>query len=248
MRGHQAIGHSGGIFGFSTDSIYLPKEDVFVAVFANSDSPRTDPGMVMLKLAAMAANDPFPTFRKMPLRAKAVAPWVGVYKLENGERRVLMRDGKLFTQRTGGAEREAYGAGRNRYFYPDDLTWFEMKRDAAGKPLVAMYQEGAATPQLSTRSGPIPPAAKAAEVPRTTLQSYAGTYTSPIGVFTIVLPATGPMTAQLTGQPPIPLEAISATEFRTVGVDARVTFQVEGGKVSGLVLNQGGRELPAKKD
>ncbi|MEO7634173.1 MAG: serine hydrolase domain-containing protein [Sphingomicrobium sp.] len=248
VRGHKAIGHGGGIFGFSTDSIYLPKEDLFVAVFTNSDRPKTDPGMVMLKLAAMAANDPYPTFKKAALNGKTVAPWVGVYKLDNGERRLFTRGGKLFTQRNGGPEREVYAAGQGRFFYPDDLSWFEMKRDAAGKPVVAMYQEGAATPQLSTRSGPIRPEAKAAEVPRATLQSYVGTYTSPIGVLTIVLTPEGAITAQLSGQPPIPLKAISATVFATVGVDAQLTFQVAGGKVTGLVLNQGGRELPAKKD
>lgn len=248
LRGHAGIGHGGGIFGFATDSIYLPKEDVFVAVFANSDSPKTDPGMVMMKLAALAANDPFPTFEKTALRAKALAPWIGVYKLDNGERRIFLRGGKLFTQRSGGAEMEAFAAGKSRYFYDNSLSWFQLKRDSEGAPVMAMYQEGAATPQLSSRSGPIPPEAKAAEVPRAMLQSYVGTYTSPIGVFTIVLPAKGPMTAQLTGQQPIPLQAISATEFRTLGVDAKVTFKVEGGKVSGLVLDQGGRELPAKKD
>ena len=56
------------------------------------------------------------------------------------------------------------------------------------------------------------------------------------------------MTAQLTGQPPIVLHAISATEFRTVGAGARVMFEVGGGKVTGLVLRQGSKELPAKKD
>lgn len=248
LRGHKAIGHGGGIFGFSTDSIYLPKEDVFVAVFANSDSPKTDPGMVMMKLAALATGDPFPTFAKVALDAKAVEPWVGLYTLKNAERRVFLRDGKLYTQRTGGGELEAVSAGNGRYFYDNSLTWFELKRDASGLPVVALYPEGAAEPQLSSRSGPIPPEPKAAEVPRTTLQTYVGTYTSAIGLFTIALSREGPMTAQLTGQQPIPLQAVSATEFRTLGVDARVIFQAEGGKVNGLVLRQRGREMPAKKD
>ena len=248
LRGRAAVGHGGGIFGFSTDSIYLPKDDIFVAVFANSDSPKTDPGMVLMKLAALAAGDPFPTFKPVALDAKAVEPWVGVYKLKDAERRIFLRDGKLYTQRTGGGEREALAAGNGQYFYADGLTWFELKRDAKGTPIVAMYQQGAVVAEASARGGPIPPEPKAAEVPRETLQSYVGTYTSGIGVFTIALPALGPMTAQLTGQPPIPLLAVSATEFRTIGVDARLVFKADGGKVSGLVLQQGGREMPAKKD
>ena len=247
VRGRKAVGHGGGIFGFSTDSIYLPEEDVFVAVFTNSDEPQTDPGMVTLKLAALAVGDPFPAFRKQALDAKAVEPWLGVYKVANGERRLFMRDGKLFTQRSGGQELQAVSAGGGRYFYETSLTWFELKRDGAGTPVMAMYQQGAKSAEESARSGPIPPEPKAVEVPRATLASYAGTYQSPIGTFTVALPAEGPMTVQLTGQPAIPVEAVSQSEFRAVGVDARILFQAEGGKVTGLVLRQGGRELPAKR-
>lgn len=247
VRGRKAVGHGGGIFGFSTDSVYLPDEDLFVAVFTNSDEPQTDPAMVMLKLAALAVGDPFPAFEKQALDAKAVEPWIGVYKVSNGERRLFMRDGKLFTQRSGGPELEAVAAGGGRYFYETSLTWFELKRDSAGTPVMAMYQQGAKTAEDSSRAGPIPPEPKAVEVSRATLQTYAGTYQSPIGTFTVVLPAEGPMTVQLTGQPPIPVQAISQTEFRAVGVDARILFQADGGKVSGLVLKQNGRELPAKR-
>ncbi len=247
VRSRKAVGHGGGIFGFSTDSIYLPKEDLFVAVFANSDSPATDPGMVMMKLAALAADDPFPTFDKVALDAEAVAPWVGLYKVKDAERRLFLREGKLYTQRTGGGELEAFAAGNGRYFYDGSLTWFELKRDGGGTPVIAMYQQGAATPEMSVRSGPIPPEPKAAEVSRATLQSYVGTYTSAIGAFTVALPPEGPMTVQLAGQKPLAVQAVSPTEFRTVGVDARILFQGEDGKVIGLVLKQGGREMPAKR-
>lgn len=247
VRSRKAVGHGGGIFGFSTDSIYLPKEDLFVAVFTNSDGPAASPGMIMQQLAALAIDDPFPTFHKTALDAAAVAPWVGLYKVKDGERRIFLRDGKLFTQRTGGAELEAFAAGDGKFFYANSLTWFELKRDPAGKPIVAVYQQGAVTPEVSPRAGDIPPEPTAAEVPRATLQSYAGTYVSPAGPLVVVLPAAGPMTVQLGDQQPIPVSAISQTEFRTQGVDARVEFKVENGKVTGAVLKQGGRELPAKR-
>ena len=247
VRSHKALGHGGGIFGFSTDSIYLPKEDVFVAVFANSDDPTTDPGMVMMKLAALAVDDPFPTFEKTALDPKAVEPWIGLYSVKDGERRVFLRDGKLYTQRTGGGELEAYAAGDGRYFYPKSLTWFELKRDANGTPVVAMFQQGSASAEETARSGPIPPEPKAAEVPRATLATYAGAYDSAIGKFTVALPPEGPMTVQLAGQQPLPVQAVSTTEFRTVGVDARIEFQMADGEVTGLVLKQGGREMPAKR-
>jgi CubicO group peptidase (beta-lactamase class C family) len=247
LRGHKSLGHGGGIFGFSTDSLYLPKEEVFVAVFTNSDSPATDAGMVMLKLAALAVDDPFPTFARQALDAKAIEPWVGLYKLKDAERRVFLRDGKLFTQRTGGGELEAFAAGDGRYFYPNSLTWFELRRDASGTPVVAMYQQGAVTPELAARSGPIPAELPVADVPRSTLERYVGAYDAPMGKLVVALPAEGPMTVQLGGQQAIPVAAVSQTEFRTIGVDARIEFLVEDGKVIGAVLKQGGREMPAKR-
>jgi D-alanyl-D-alanine carboxypeptidase len=247
MRSRPALGHGGGIFGFSTDSIYLPKEGVFVAVFTNSDSPAADPGTVMQQLAAMAIGDPFPTFKKVPLDPKAVEPWVGLYKVKDGERRIFLRDGKLITQRTGGGELEALAAGGGKYFYENSLTWFELKHDAAGTPTVAMYQQGATIPEIAARSGDIPPELPVADVPRATLELYAGTYNAPMGALVVSLPPSGPMTVKLGGQQPIPVLAVTQTEFRTVGVDARIEFIVVGGKVTEAVLKQRGRELHAKR-
>lgn len=172
VRGRDAVGHGGGIFGFSTDSVYLPKDDVFVAVFGNSDDPKTDPGMVMRKLAALAVADPFPSFKKAAVDPATLEPWFGVYEVEDGERRFFARDGKLFTRRTGGSELEVLPAGNNRFFYDNSLTWFEISRDDKGVPVMAMYQQGSTKPEMSKRAGPIPPQAAAVEVPRSTLETY----------------------------------------------------------------------------
>ncbi len=51
--GRPTIGHSGGIYGFSTDSIYYPDEDVFIAILVNSDEPSSDPSLVMLGLSEL---------------------------------------------------------------------------------------------------------------------------------------------------------------------------------------------------
>ena len=130
VRSRKALGHGGGIFGFSTDSIYLPKEDIFVAVFTNSDLPAAEPGLVMQQLAALAIDDPFPTFQKAALDAKSVEPWVGLYKVKDGERRVFLTDGKLFTQRTGGGELEAFAGRQWQYFYHEqpDLVRAQARR------------------------------------------------------------------------------------------------------------------------
>ena len=58
----------------------------------------------------------------------------------------------------------------------------------------------------------------------------------------------GALFAQATGQPKLPVFAKAKDEFFYKVVDARLSFERDAdGKVTGVVLHQGGRDLPAKK-
>lgn len=250
LRGRDGIAHSGGIFGFSTDSIYLPKEDMFVAVFANSDDPATSPSTAMHRLAALALGDPYPTFAKVEANVDSLEPMFGLYALKEGEgeRRFFAREGQLYTQRSGASESKVYAAGDNRFFYgPESLNWFEIKREGVGAPVMEMHQNGADEFDAAVRSGPIPPEPKLVEVPRATLARYVGSYTARMGIAAIALGDDGKLTVKLGGQPAAPLMPIGATEFRVQGVDAGVVFHLENDVVTRLVIHQGGREIPAER-
>lgn len=247
VRGRAAIGHGGGIFGFNTDSIYLPKEDLFVAVFANSDQPATEPGTVMMQLAALAIGDPFPAFERVELDPKNIEPLFGVYKVEGDERRFFAKDGKLFTQRGGGRALEVQPAGGGKFFYPGSLTWFEIGEDALGTPSMTMHHDGAAKGEQALRTGPIPSEPKTVELPKTLLARYVGSYQARLGVAKVAIADSGPMTLQLGAQQPVPIIPISETEFLADGIDAKVVFHLEGATVKRLIIHQGGRELPAER-
>lgn len=247
VRGRDAVGHGGGIFGFSTDSVYLPKDDVFVAVFANSDDPRSDPGLVMRKLAALAVNDPYPSFKKAAVDPATLEPLFGVYSVPDGERHFFARDGKLFTLRSGGSELEVFPAGNNRFFYDDSLTWFELSRDDKGVPVMAMYHQGSAKAEMSKRTGPIPPQAAAVEVPRATLESYVGTYSVGGAPAVVTLNDDG-LAMKLGSQPTVRLIPRSTTDFSVDGVDARVVFNAAAnGPAKSLTIHQGGRTIDAPR-
>ena len=246
VRNRKAIRHGGGIFGFSTDALYIPDEDLFVAVFVNSDEPVSSGSVLSQRLAALALGDPYPAFEQAAVDAKTIEPLLGVYAYDGGERRFFARDGKLYTRRSGASDLEVFPAGGNRFFYgPDSLTWFEVKQDSAGKPVMAMYQNGAAEPELAFLTGPIPPEPTTVELPRETLQRYVGSYQAQLGIAKVAFGESGEMTVQLGRQRPVVLRAVSETEFLAEGVDAKVVFATEAGRVTGLVLRQGGRELPA---
>lgn len=250
VRGRRMIEHGGDIFGFSTESIYFPDEDIFVAIFANSDRPAADLGVALRRISALAHDDPYPEFRPVPVDVAALEPFLGVYALpgDGGTRRFYARGGKLYTLRSGGSELEVFAAGDGRFFYgPDSLTWFRLDRGADGAAVMEMHQNGEQTAELSTRSGPIPPEAPVASVPRSTLERYVGRYNAPPGPVAIAWGEGDALTVQLGRQPPLPLRPTSATEFAVQGVDARLVFHLEGDTVSRLVLHQGGRELVAPK-
>ncbi|GAA4011362.1 hypothetical protein GCM10022280_06150 [Sphingomonas swuensis] len=248
VRGVPTIGHNGGIFGFNTESLYSPDKKIFVAVLANSDSREPGADTTARRLLAAAAGVAFPELRAQPLDLKAAEPFFGVYRDARTERRFYAKDGKLFTQRTGADPLEVYAAGGGRYFYgPSSLTYFEVGRDGAGKPRLTFHPEGQVTGIEAAWTGAASgPAAAAAVVPVAQLDLLAGEYATGPAVMTIARNGEK-LTGQLTGQSPIGLEAIGPREFRTVGVDARLTFVEEGGRIVRVVLNQNGRTIPFER-
>jgi CubicO group peptidase (beta-lactamase class C family) len=249
LRGRPALEHSGGIFGFQTDSIYIPGEDVFVAVFANSEQPATSPGLVMRRLAALAMGEPFREFTRAQVNPAAVAPFLGVYRVEAGgaPRRFFARDGKYYTARDDAPEREVVPAGGGHFFYPGDVTWFRLVRAPGGAMTMEMHQNGAPAAEIAARTGDIPPEAPPAAVSRAVLESYVGRYQTPGPMVDVALRPDGVLTTQLTGQPAIPLRATSDTEFTVQGVGARVVFHSENGRPNRLIIHQNGRELEGRR-
>lgn len=250
LRGHPAVGHSGGIFGFSTDSIYVPDSDLFVAVFASSDAPRTGPGVVMRRVAAAAVGDPYPAFTRTAPDMAALEPFFGVYAIPGGgERKFFAKDGKLFAQRRGGGMSEVFAGGDNRFFYgPVNLSWFTLRRDADGTPVMDFAQNGELPVLTAVRSGPIPPEAAPVTVTRAEMERYAGRYAFGPATLTIAFTADGTgLTGQLTGQPPIPLIATGKAEFRAEGVDARLIFEGAEGPATAVTLDQGGMQQRAPR-
>ena len=57
IQGSPMISHEGGINGYLTSSIYLPNEEVFVAIFSNCNC--NPPGNIAIKMAAVAIGKPY---------------------------------------------------------------------------------------------------------------------------------------------------------------------------------------------
>ena len=245
IRGRPAFVHGGAGRGLDTDSLYIPSEDVFVAVFANSDDPATDPSILTRRLAALALGEPVPTLSRVPLDMAAVEPLFGLYSSEEDEPiRFFSEGGKLFAGQ-GDGQREAFPAGDDRFFFgSDDLGWFRFVRRPDGAHVVELHNVENAQPRRAVRIGPVPPAF--AVVPAV-LQSYAGTYATETVVVTVALDENGRLTVSAPGQPPLAMRPVSETEFRIDSNPMRVVFHPENGAVNRLTIHRGARELHGQR-
>ncbi len=241
IRGRKALVHGGAGAGLDTDSVYIPSEDLFVAVFTNSDEPATDPSLLTRRLAALALGEPIPSFTRANIKQSTIAPLFGAYAAERGPPRLFFeRDGKLFMAR-GEAEREAFAAGEDRFFFgPGELDWFAIARRPDGTHVMEMHGPELAAPIRATRSGPVPPPFT---VPPQVLQTYAVTYKTETVEVAITVSDNGGLTLTPAGQKSMPMRPVSATEFMVDEARSRVIFHSENGKVNRLSVRRGAREL-----
>jgi len=144
VRGHRAIRHGGGIFGYVTSAIYLPDDDAFVAVFSNNPASDVGPGFVATKLAAIALGDPFREFTEVTVDESVLQRYAGVYRIDEGaQRTVTVEGGALYTQRDGGAKLRAFPASETEFFYKQSLSYFEFEIQEGKVTAMLMHQNGA---------------------------------------------------------------------------------------------------------
>jgi CubicO group peptidase (beta-lactamase class C family) len=95
---------------------------------------------------------------------------------------------------------------------------------------------------------PKPAVRKEIQLPAEVLGRYPGVYAfSPAFAMTVTL-EDGQLMTQATNQPKIPIFAETERRFFPKVVDAVLEFQVDGeGKVTGLLLEQGGKKMPATR-
>lgn len=242
VKGRPTIEHSGGIFGFSTDSLYIPADDLFVAVLANSDAPATSPSVMTVKLAALALDMPFPSFTAQDMDLNNLESVLGVYQSDTVTRTLLVRNDTLYTLREGGGETEVLSAGNNQFFYgSNSLSWFEIETGADGTPQMVFHAPDSLDPDRLQWTGPVPDSVSvAADV----LETYLGTYQLSIPLAAVVAAQDGSLengiTIQLTGQPPFALQANSDTEFAVPSVGAVIQFAPdETGEMALTILQSG---------
>jgi CubicO group peptidase (beta-lactamase class C family) len=243
IQGSLMISHGGGINGFSTSSLYLPEENVFVAIFSNCIC--NFPGEIAHKTAAIVIDKPF-NWKEITLEEELMQSYEAVYEVgENNRRTITYNDGKLFSLRTGGSKYEIFPYAKDKFFFDDSTLTLEFNRDADDK-IISVTLKNTEQDITWQRTDKDIPNYTAIDVDPGILQGYLGKYELAPNFYIDVF-QDGPLYAQATGQNQIELIAIEVNKFVLKDTDIKISFnQDESGETTSLTLHQNG-DHPAKK-
>lgn len=244
VRGERMLWHGGHIFGFRAWLGYLPGPDISVIILENSDAFESiEIAHVGRRLAAIAMGRPYPQMTPVPMDVSSFAAAEGVYLFDDEVRRTLrVVEGQLTAQRDSGRRQILTPIGYDDFLYPDGFNRLTLERDETGAVSgVRFFANGDGEGVLGVRAGAPAPEAAVLQLPRTVLEDLVGAYANSELALSVFLDGDT-LNAQIDGQPPVPLRAISPTLFEVEGEDATAEFSPTNGAVRRLTIRQHGSE------
>jgi len=247
-EGHRIIEHGGGINGFSTYFLTIPEDHIFVSLLTNKDNENPEPPA--FKAAAIALGKPYKEPAAIKMAAKMSDPLVGVYEDDENKDQYVTKDGeKLFFQRAGGEKTEIFAQAPTTFFFKDSFNRIEFLKDKKGL-VTGMKVIGRIGPiqTLKRTTKPFPPEKKEIAIDPAIYDRYVGEYELAPGMTVSIIKEGTKLMIQPGGQEKAELFPEAETKFFVKAVEAEVEFvKDQNGTVTGLVLNQGGQKMNAKK-
>ena len=248
--GHRSIEHGGGINGFITYEITIPEDGIFLAILTNSAVEGREPEPRAVKIARLALGLAEPERKTVSLAGQDLGPLIGIYEDFRKSQLLITRSGdKLMFQRQGGAQVELLASSATEFFFKDNPAHVKFVKDVNGQVAGVGIQSRIGPAQIFDKTDkPLPTPRKEAVVDPKVFDRYLGEYELAPG-FTISIVKRGERLFSLaTGQPEVEIFPESETRFFLKVVDAQVEFVLDAsGRATGLILHQGGQDLPAKK-
>lgn len=132
LKGSPTRRHGGRTFGYTSETLYLPRESVYVIILTNSDHAFFPIRAVTRVVAGLAINKPF-VFIDQPIDIKELDKFIGTYKNHFNEIiNITREEGKLIFQRPGGNKYNLGFAGNNEFFFHREIYRLKFTKDAAG--------------------------------------------------------------------------------------------------------------------
>jgi hypothetical protein len=249
-EGHRLIEHSGGIHGFLSHAMFFPEDGVFVALLANSTVMEMQPEPFAFKAGCLTLGIPFKEPVPVALSEKDTEPLIGVYAdARGGEVYIRRKEGKLLLQMEELGEAEIKPASAAEFFLTDFPARVHVLKDAKGN-ITGLKMSTRIGPDRSyTRTDkPLPAERKEIKLDPALYDQYVGEYELAPGFSVVITKEDGKLMGQATAQPKVELYPETETKFFLKVVNGQVEFQKDdAGKVTGLILIQGGQRLPGRK-
>jgi hypothetical protein len=203
------------------------------------------------RAGCLALGKPYKEPVPISLSEKDLVPLIGVYTNVQGEELYITRqENKLFSQRTGGGKFEIKPTSATEFFvFIDSPARVQFLKDGKGA-VTGLKIVGRTGPIRSyTRTDkPLPAERQEIKLDPALFDQYVGEYELAPGFFVVITKEDGKLMGQATGQPKVELYPEGETKFFLKVVDGQVEFvKSEDGKLTGLILIQGGQRLPGRK-
>lgn len=132
VQGSPTLEHTGSINGFRTMALYLPIEDVFIAIFSNcSCHPR--PVELVSKIAALTIGKPY-DFTIIPIDNNKLIDYIGLYTSEIRQQQVIENDNnQLFLHPNGQDKVKINPFQKDKFNIEGTLSTLEFIRDKNNK-------------------------------------------------------------------------------------------------------------------
>jgi D-alanyl-D-alanine carboxypeptidase len=138
LRGVKANSHDGIVPGFNSFVTRIPEHKVFVAVLSNNAGIQPGAAYMAQKIAALAIGKPFPEYSAIALPASALARFVGSYRINDKESRIVSLEGEqLYMQRSGRAKLPILPYSTNEFFIKDSPNRVHLRFDQAADGTVS---------------------------------------------------------------------------------------------------------------
>lgn len=244
----KAIGHGGGIDGFLSFEVYVPELKIYVCLLANNTS--VNPEDIAYTLAEEVAGTRGSKPEPVALTSAQGDAYVGVYKINDQEERVITRKGdQYFSQRSGGTKFEIYPYAVDKFAFKETNTRIDFKRGNDGAVTeMEMIDRSFVTRKATKTNKPIPAEREEFVMNPVDFDVYVGEYELAPGFIIKVWREEGNYKAQATGQPSFDIYPENASKFFLKVVDAQIEFNRDDkGAVTSMILYQAGRAMPGKK-
>ncbi len=244
-----AIGHGGGLHGWSSDLLRLPKQHCTVVVLANAAlpfPPQLIPQAISHALAEKFLADEIkklpPATEDKTIDPKTFKAYVGRYDYQAAIMTVSVEGDSLMAQLTGQPKARIFPKAKDEFFWKVADADVAFVRDEKGEVIAARHTQGGNT-FTAKKLGE-----DAVKLTAKQLDSFLGQYQyGPGAVMTVSRDGTQ-LFAQLTGQPKLPISPLSESEFEWRVVKAKVQFvKDENGKVTKVLHHQGEAKIDAPK-